>query len=208
MVGEVRIRPTCRPYRVATTAAIDPVLPLAPVVWPARAVCDAAVGNPSRSTVRALVTSAVQRGACTVDELAAETRAVPRNGSRFLRDAVLLAGLGARSAAEARAAQLLRRARVPAFEMNAPIVDVASGRRYVADFLWAQLRAVLEIDSREFHLSELEWKATMVPHNALVAMGYAVVHYPPSAVQARGWAPGVRRWLAIRAIEVGATASA
>jgi hypothetical protein len=44
VVGGVRLRPTHRPYAVRYTAAIDPVLPLVPVVSAARAVCDAATG--------------------------------------------------------------------------------------------------------------------------------------------------------------------
>src|SRR5215471_3589152 len=76
---------------------------------------------------------------------------------------------------------------VPTFELNVPIVH--AGRVIaVADVLWRKLHAVLEIDSREYHLSEAQWKATMARHNKLTNVGYAVTHYPPSAIREGGLA--------------------
>lgn len=73
----------------------------------------------------------------------------------------------------------------------------------VADVLWRDLRAVLEIDSREFHLSEAEWKATMQRHNRLTSAGLALTHYPPSATGDPAWPDEVARWLHHRARELG-----
>jgi hypothetical protein len=74
----------------------------------------------------------------------------------------------------------------------------------VADVLWRELRAVLEVDSREYHLSEAQWKATRARHNRLTRAGYAVTHYPPSAIRDGGlaWVADVDNWLRARAFEL------
>ena len=75
----------------------------------------------------------------------------------------------------------------------------------VADLLWRSLRAVLEIDSREYHFSERDRKHTMERHNRLTRSGSAVTHYPPSVIvgSGRGWVDEVRCWLAARSVEIG-----
>jgi hypothetical protein len=126
-------------------------LPLTPVVDVARAVADAAFQYRDPGRVRALVTSAVAHRACRVQDLVTELDHCPRGGSAAFRIAVGDALDGAHSVAEARAARILSRA--PAFELNVPIVR--GGRvLYVVDVFWRTLRAVLEIDSREFHFGE------------------------------------------------------
>jgi hypothetical protein len=95
-------------------------------------------------------------------------------------------------------------ARVPAFELNVPIIQ--DGRViFVVDAFWRTLRAGLEIDGREYHFSEQEWKATMRRHNALTRLGIALTHYPPSVVfdRAGGWVTEVRSWLKGRSAELG-----
>jgi very-short-patch-repair endonuclease len=149
------------------------------------------------------VASTVQRQLCTVEDIMGEARRLPRNGTGFLRRAMAEASDGARSVAEAHAADRLKRARLPSFELNAVVVDAERLVRYVVDFLWRSLRAVLEIDSREFHFSAADWAATTIRHNALISLGYSVVHYPPSAVDQPGWAADVGRWLRRRAADLG-----
>jgi hypothetical protein len=82
--------------------------------------------------------------------------------------------------------------------MNVPVV-LAGRARYYVDFLWRALRAVLEIDSREYHFTEANWRDTTTRHNALIAAGFAVTHYPPSLVDKPGWADEVADWLRARA---------
>jgi len=53
---------------------------------------------------------------------------------------------------------------------------------YIADLYWRELRAILEIDSREYHFSPADWRATMDRHLVLTTLGYSVVHRPPSAL--------------------------
>ena len=200
----VHVRPTSRTYTTRLLPGQHPTLPYVPVVSAARAVADTALLHTRLAPVRAMVTSAVQRGACRPDELVAELATTPRGRSALLRRAVEDALAGAGSIAEAEAADWLRAAGAPAFELNAPIRS--KGRVIaIADVLWRPLRAVLEIDSREFHFSEMEWKATMTRHNALTALGYAVAHYPPSRIRSApaSWGREVVAWLARRAMELG-----
>jgi hypothetical protein len=205
VVGGVRIRETARPYSVRTTSADNVVHPLTPIVGTARAISDAAAYFDAANPVRALVTSAIQRKRCTVEQLVAELHARPRNGSRFLRLALRDAVDGARSVAEAAASRRMTRARIPAFELNVPIIDAAGRVIAIADVLWRSLRAILEIDSREYHLSEADWKGTMRRHNLLTRLSFALTHVAPSDVTGRGegWLGELGCWLSGRSLELG-----
>ena len=186
VVGCVHIRRTARPFRVVHRSPHCAQLPLVPVVAVARAVADTALDHRDLSAVRALVTSAVQRRACTLLELIGELDSGPRSRSRLLRLALHDAVGGARSAAEAAAAARLGRGGVPPFELNVPVVDEQGELIFVVDVLWRELRAALEIDSREYHFSETDWLATLDRHNELTRYGLAVSHYAPSIVTKRG----------------------
>lgn len=204
-IGPIRMRPSNRPVPPTLLSPFDPVLPEASIAPVARAISDVAPWYRTLAPLRAIVTSAVQRGLTSPDDLARELDASARNGSGLLRRAIddLLAG--ARSVAEAEAFEQLRaRPDIPPFEANVPIHDDAGRTVAVADALWRGLRAVLEIDSREFHFGEPEWKRTMRRHNLLGRLGLSVVHYPPSAIRDRnsGWLDEVAQWLAVRAAEL------
>jgi hypothetical protein len=201
-VGQVWIRKVAPPLASRLSAAEDPLLPLARVVPIARALVDTALADGRVQPVRALVTSAIQRELCSIEELRAQLTLAPRRGSAVLRRALSDAIGGARSVAEADAADRLRAYGVPAFELNVPIVydnEVIA----VADMLWRELRAVLEIDGREFHFAEADWKATTVRHNRLTSVGLALTHYPPSAIRGTSWVAEVAHWLRRRADELG-----
>jgi hypothetical protein len=195
--GWVQIRPSARPV----SRALAPGPPRASV---ARAVCDLAVESTWLDDVRALVAEVVRLRSCTVDELLAELGHTPRRGSAFLRQAVDEVGCGAWSAPEARAATLLRRAGVPAFEQNARI-DLPGGRWFVADFLWRSLRAVLEIDSDTHHALTGDAERTADKHLTLETLGFSVVHRTPRYVvtQPQQFTAGIDRWLAGRAAALG-----
>ena len=203
-VGGVRLRPSHRIVTARRTNQLDRTLPGVAVASIARAIADTALDYRRLEPVRAMVLQAVQRGLCTVDQLLAELDAAPRNGTGHLRLALRDAAGGARSIAEAEAFELLRREDIPPFEPNAPVLGRAGRVVAVADALWPHLRAILEVDSREHHFSERDWKRTMIRHNELTALGYAVAHYPPSAIRSGGpiWADGVAGWLTARAAEL------
>ena len=176
-----------------------------PLVSAARAVADTALEYRYGPPVRAMVTGAVQRGLCTPQAIVDELEAGPRNDSAMLRRAVADVLGGARSVAEAEAADVLRRGGLPSFELNAPILDADGRLIAIADVLWRELRAIAEIDSREFHFSEQDWKRTMRRHNRLTAAGYAVMHVPPSLIRSDPdrWLDEVRAGLSARASELG-----
>ena len=170
----IRIRRTTRPPR----AQVHRGLPLAPV---ARAVADHVVSIGRLDRVQAVVAEAVQRKLCVVADLAVELEAGPRRGSRLFREALRDVGYGARSVPEARAGRLLRAAGVTGFVQNAELR--VGNRRFVADFLWDELRAVLEIDSTEHHLSPEDHAATLERDQVLQAAGYVVLHVKPSQLR-------------------------
>ena len=204
-IGAVRIRPTRRSFDVWTLPPWDPDLPDAAIASTSRAIADTALDCRRLADVRAMVTAAVQRELATPLELATELDEGPRNDSGLLRRALLDVLDNVRSVAEAEAVDQLRRADVPPFAANVPIMSAGGELLAVADLLWRELRAVLEVDSREFHFSEKDWKATSRRHNLLTAHGLALTHYPPSTVRNRssGWTTEVEAWLRARARELG-----
>lgn len=186
--GRVRIRPTHRLPKAA-----DPWGLLAPA---ARAVADHARTVTSQDLVTRLVTAAVQKRLCSVDELSAEYRYGARRGSLLLRRALEDAGAGAHSVPEARAGRLLRAGGVTGFEHNAPVQ--VGGATFYGDFVWRTLRAILEIDSTEHHFSPADQTATLVRDQKLQLAGWAVMHVKPSQLRtAERFVEMMRSWLTV-----------
>lgn len=180
---------------------------LAPV---SRATVDACLGIASERTVRAMAAEVVQRRLCGLDELAADLAMASRRGSAVLRRAIDEVGFGAWSAPECEVGTLLRRAGVPAFEQNVDLVDDEGRWLGVGDVVWRQLRAVLEVDSREHHADPDAWERTLIRHNVLSAAGWAVLHFSPRLVR-EDPAQVVRlvgAWLHRRAAELGVSLAA
>ncbi len=203
--GRVRVRPSARPVSW-TRLPLGGSRPFsAPVAHTARAVADTALQYRNLRPVRALVTAAVQQGLCTPDQLAGELADGPRNGSAQLRRALDDVFGGAASIAEAEVADLLRSRRLPPFILNAAILDGYGHHVATADVLWPELRAVLEVDSREHHFLEPQWRSTMRRHNRLLGLGYAVAHYPPVDFRDRPDAvlAEIEAWLSGRTRELG-----
>ena len=202
-VGQAHIRRVTGPVSSRRVSVDDDTLPLVRIAVPARAIADAAPFYRREDSVRALVAAAVQGGHCTPDELSSMLDTAARRGSAILRRSLEDVRDGARSVAEARALEQLRRAVVPDFELNVPIVDAQQRTIAIADFLWRALRAILEIDSHEFHFSAEDWRQTTYRHNRLTACGFAVTHYPPSRlISGKQWTGEVAGWLQARALEL------
>lgn len=123
-------------------------------------------------------------------QLWAELEAAPRQHSANLRQALADMDAGAWSAPEARAATILRGADVPPFEQNARI-DLSDGRYLIVDFLWRELRAILEIDSDEHHGDPGDRDSTDDRHLVLETLGYSVAHRRPRLIMGE---PGRFRW--------------
>jgi hypothetical protein len=170
--GFVRVH---RTRRMPTSMACDGPIRFAPAD---RAVADAARVLADRVAARAVVASAVQRGQCTVGQLAAELRDGPIRGSAHLRAVLAEVIAGIRSVPEGDLRRLIIRAGLPEPLYNARLYI---GDAFLAqpDAWWPQYGVAVEVDSREWHLSPADWEHTMARHQRMSAVGIVVVHVSP-----------------------------
>jgi hypothetical protein len=178
-IGFVRVHRTIR-------------MPERPVVidgirWapPARAVADTARGQLDWQDVRELVAGAVQRGKCTVGQLATELRAGPSQGSDALRSALAEVADGIASVAEGDLRALIKRGGLPEPMYN-PQLYVGSTFLARPDAWWADAGVACEVDSREWHLSPVQWDKDLARHAAMSAHGIIVVHLTPRRLRVDG----------------------
>ena len=164
-----------RTRRMPTSAVCDGPLRFAP---PARAVADTARALADRVAARAVIASAVQRGRCTVAQLAAELRDGPIHGSAHLRAVLAEVVAGIRSVPEGDLRRLIIRAGLPEPLYNARLFI---GDAFLAqpDAWWPLYGVAVEVDSREWHLSPADWEQTMARHQRMSAAGIVVVHVSP-----------------------------
>lgn len=203
----VRVWPTTRmPERVCCDRAIQ-------FAMAARALADAARELETFREVRAVVADAVQRGCCRVGWLTEELSQVPRRHSRALRQALAEVADGVRSVAEGDLRDLIGAAGLPMPLFNASLY-AGKGFIAVADAWWPGAGVVVEVDSREWHLSPADWERTLRRNAAMSARGIIVLHFTPRQIreeparvvaEIRGaLAAGQRRDpLAIRAAQAG-----
>ncbi|MGN6793132.1 MAG: hypothetical protein ACTHJW_12180 [Streptosporangiaceae bacterium] len=151
----------------------------------ARAVADAVRIKTEVNYVRALVADAVQQGKCTVQQLAAELAAGPKQRSAALRAALEEVADGVASIAEGDLRNLIKKGRLPEPLYNA--------RLYVGDLFlakpdvwWAEAGLAVEVDSREWHLSPADWERTQARHASMSAHGILVLHYAPRRIRTDG----------------------
>ena len=151
-------------------------------VAPARAVADTVLALASRPEVRAVVASAVQQGRCTIAELAAELAAGPVRGSALFRSVLAEVCDGIRSPAEADFRDLISKSGLPQPLFN-PELIIDGALLAKPDAWWPDRALVVEIDSREWHLSPDDWEATMARDGRLRAVGIRVIHVTPRQVR-------------------------
>lgn len=175
-----------------------------PLASPERSVADTTRLLRRLETARAVVADAVQRGICDLALLCRELEHGPRRGSALLRIVLAEVSAGARSAPEAQLLAGLRRAGLPVPAVNVALYDGTGQLIAVPDFCWTELKLVVEVDSREWHLSPQDWQSTMRRHNRLTALGYTVLHFPPSRI--RDDLDGVTQEIAVTLARLGAPA--
>lgn len=170
--GFVRVH---RTLRMPASAVCDGPIRFAP---PERAVADTARALADRVEARAVVASAVQRGQCTVAQLAAELQDGPIRGSANLRAVLDEVIAGIRSVPEGDLRSLITRAGLPQPLYNARLY---LGEVFLAqpDAWWPEFGVAVEVDSREWHLSPADWEQTMARHRRMSAAGAIVVHVSP-----------------------------
>ncbi|HEX6932078.1 MAG TPA: hypothetical protein VF162_08045 [Streptosporangiaceae bacterium] len=147
----------------------------------ARAVADAARQARDIGDVRSLVASAVQWRKVTVAELAAELEQGQTAGSARFRAALAEVAAGVRSVAEGDLRKLIRRSGLPEPLYN-PRLYV--GGKFVGcpDAWWPDADVVVEVDSRQWHLSPADWARTMARYSRMSALGITVLPYPPRRI--------------------------
>ena len=158
---------------VRTCSAGPARLVLAP-----RAVADTARLLPDLRDVRAVVAEAVQLGRCTVGELARELSDGPIKGSAQLRSVLAEVADGIRSTAEGDLRSLIKTARLPMPLFNPSLYegDVFLGK---PDAWWPRAGVAVEVDSRAWHLSPVDWDRTRCRHDLMGEAGIIPLHFSP-----------------------------
>jgi very-short-patch-repair endonuclease len=150
-----------------------------------RALADAVRAQMEFRDARALVADTFQHGHCTVNQLAAELAAGPRQGSGALREALEEVADGVRSVAEGDLRKLIKNGRLPEPLYN-PRLFVGDAFLAKPDAWWAEAGVAVEVDSREWHLSPADWERTQARHAAMSAHGILVMHYAPRRIRTNG----------------------
>jgi hypothetical protein len=127
---------------------------------------------------RAIVARAVQRGQCTIAQLATELQDGPTHGSANLRAVLAEVIAGIRSIPEGDLRQLIIRAGLPQPLYN-PRLYVGEVFLAQPDAWWPEYGVAVEVDSREWHLSPADWEQTMARHRRMSAAGVIVIHVSP-----------------------------
>ena len=162
-----------------------------------RAVADAARLMTDLGDVRAVVAGAVQRGRCSIQQLAEELTAGPAWGSALLRQSLAEVAEGVRSAVEADLRHLIRWARLPTPLYN-PRLIVDGEFLAMPDCWWPESGVAGEADSRAWHFSPDDWEQTLARHTRMSAHGIIVLHLTPHRIRSkrREVADDIRRALA------------
>jgi hypothetical protein len=148
----------------------------------ARAVADTAWLLTDVREVRAVVADAVQRGRCTVTELAGELRDGPIRASAKFRSVLAEVAEGIRSTAEGDLRNLIRAARLPMPLFNASLY---AGDAFIAipDAWWPEAGVAAEVDSYEWHLSPADADRTRKRHDLMCAVGILPLHFSPRQIR-------------------------
>jgi hypothetical protein len=153
-----------------------------PVASVARAVVDACRRLEDVSQAREIVAEAIQHHGLPLRELAREVRAAARQRTAGIRRVIAEIHAGVRSAAEARARDVVHRRGLPEPLWNAELVS--SDGEVVArpDALWLEWLAVLEINSRRWHLSPGDFEYTQNRQGLLIRHGVIVMPVTPARI--------------------------
>ena len=147
-----------------------------------RAVADTAWQLTSLRDTRAVVADAVQRGRCTVGQLASELKSGPVRGSAMFRSVLAEVVEGIRSTAEGDLRDLIVTGGLPMPLFNASLYD---GETFLAkpDAWWPEAGVAGEADSLEWHLSPADWDRTRARHNRMGAIGIIALHFSPHQIR-------------------------
>lgn len=154
----------------------------------ARSAVDAAVTAVRRSEADHVISHVLQRRLATVEELVAETRALGRFSTRWLRDAVGDASRGMRSVGESDLRRVIRLCGLPEPEWNAEVVTPLG--TFFVDALWREQWVAAEADGAEFHLSAEDWSRDLIRQNALQGVALRLFRFPVRRLRRDPWSCG------------------
>jgi hypothetical protein len=149
---------------------------------PERAVADTVRGLRDIGEVRAVVADGVQRGTVLVWQLAEELTRGPVPGSARFRRVLEEVTDGVRLSAEADLRTLIKRERLPDPMYNPRLY---AGDTFIAvpDAWWPDAGVVVEVESRQWHLSPGDWEQTMARAARMGGYGIVVLHFPPTRLR-------------------------
>lgn len=162
----------------------------------ARSAVDVAVTATRRSEVDHVISHVLQRGLATVEELVAETRALGRSATAWLRAAVQDASRGMRSVGESDLRRVVLLAGLPEPEWNADIVTPQG--TYLVDALWRVQGVAAEADGAAFHLSASDWAKDLRRQNAIHGAGVVLLRFPVRRLREYPVDCGREMWALIR----------
>jgi len=154
----------------------DLVLGRLPVTGAARSAVDIALSARRRQDVEHVVADVLQKDLADLAELAAETRALGRLATPWLRQTLTDAMRGIRSVGEADLRRVVTAAGLPEPEWNAP-VSTPLGVFHL-DAYWPGCRVGAEADGTAFHLSARDWQVDLRRQNAVQGTGVRLMRFP------------------------------
>jgi hypothetical protein len=147
-------------------------VPLAPV---ARAVVDGARRLASPREATELLADAVQRGLCTVGQLASEVEAAQQRGTAVPRAILRDVSAGTRSVAERDAKAVWRRSGLPEPWWNASVYDAQGALLGIVDAWWDDVALAWEINSLAWHLNPQDYAREQAKTALFTAAGVPVL---------------------------------
>lgn len=148
----------------------------------ARAVVDACRRLEDVAQARDVVAEAIQHHGLSLAALAHELRAAARQRTASLRRVLAEITAGVRSAAEAKAREIIAVQGLPEPLWNAELVSADGQVIATPDALWLQWLAAMEINSRRWHLSPRDFEYTQNRQGFLVRHGVIVMPVTPARI--------------------------
>ena len=159
-----------------------------PVTGAARAAVDVAVSARRRQDVEHVISDVLQKDLAELGELAAETRALGRLATPWLRQTLTDSMRGMRSVGEADLRRVILAEGLPEPEWNAAVATPAGV--FHLDAYWRAQRVGAEADGTQFHLSARDWQADLRRQNAVQGTGVRLMRFPVPRLRSAGQACG------------------